>query len=134
LPGKLADAISMSNKSGENPLFVAVVEAEKSCSRLMPSASFFKSIDVVGESKDHRSEGDTSHTLTTASAVTVTRQEPLTPSGCHRADTTGDLDVTWVVGPKVNIFGFNGLGSSLVRCDESGSTHICTVCVVRMAR
>lgn len=122
--GKLAAATSISNESGEKALFVVEVEAEKSWSKVVPSASFLRSTEVVGESNDHLSVRTNSHTLTMASAVTVTRQDPLTPSGCHSADATGDREVTCVVGPRVMIFGFRCPWSPLVRCDGSGSTQM----------
>ncbi len=88
----------------------------------------------VGASNDHRSAGESSHTRTTASFVTVTSAEPPTPSGCQTADITGDRDVTCVVGPSVKYLGFRGFLSCPVRCDESGSRQIWTVWDVRTAR
>src|SRR5688572_27971240 len=121
---KLAAATCISNESGENPLFVTDVDAEKSWSKLVPSASFFRSMEVVGVSKDHRSPIESSQTRTIASAVTVTIHVPSTPNGCHRAETMGAREVTWMVGPRVKVLGLSRLFSSLVRWEGSGKTQI----------
>lgn len=128
---KAAAATSISNMSAEKARFVPV-EAEKSWSTAVPSANFFRSIVRVGASKDHRSDVDNSHRRTTASSVTVTSEVPWTPKGCQATDVTADFVVTCVVGPRVKNLGFKGSGS--VRSDDFGSTQMCTVCVVRIAR
>src|SRR5271168_971769 len=94
-PAKQADATSISNESGENPLFVPDTEAPKSWSTEVPSASFLRSMASVGRSKDQQSVVDSSQSRTTASSVTVTRQDPCIPNGCQRAEDTAGRDVTW---------------------------------------
>ncbi len=111
LAGKHAAATSMSKASGENPLFVADTETPKSWSEEVPSARRFRSIAREAESKVQRSAVDNSHTRTTASSVTVTSAVPLTPRGCQRAETTAEREVTWVVGPRVQNLGLNGVAS-----------------------
>ena len=91
--GKQAEATFMSKSSGEKALLVDL-EAVKSWSSEVPSASFLRSISRVGASKDKRSIVESSHSRTTASSVMVTRQLPLTPRGCHSALTIADLEVT----------------------------------------
>ena len=104
-PAKAAEATSISNESAEKPLLEVSLDGAKFWSNDVPSASFLRSMVREDLSKDQRSAGDSSHNLTTASVVTVTRAEPFTPSGCHRAVATADRSTTWVVGPRVHDLG-----------------------------
>lgn len=82
LPPKQAEATSNPTESKEKALFL-VLPGEKSCSSEEPITSFFRSIASVGLSVDQRLSRLNSQSRTTASTVTVTRQLPATPQGCH---------------------------------------------------
>ena len=99
-----------------------------------PSTSLLRSIERVGSSKDQLSSVDNSHTCTIASRVTVTRQQPLTPRGCHRAARIAYPDVSCVDGPRFQVLALIGDLSLLDNRDESGMRTMWTVFVVTTAR
>ena len=90
VPPKQAEATSKPTASDEKPLFLPNLSGAKFSSSEDPVTSFLRSTASDGLSEDHLFSLLNSQRRTMASAVTVTKQFPATPQGCHNTSASCD--------------------------------------------